>query len=53
LGAKVYSGSCEAQTYDQLVSRIKSKLKEFDVNHLQAYMKDVKVNLRKIADNGV
>ena len=53
LGTKVYEGGWEAKTSNQLINRIKSKLKDFDEKYLQSLMKGVKANLRKIADGGV
>lgn len=53
LGAKVYEGGWEARTRDQLVNRIKLKLKDFDAKYLQSLMAGIKPKLRKIADEGV
>ncbi len=53
LGQKVYEKDWQAKSHDQLVSRIESKLKEFDLNYLQSLMKGIISKLRNIADSGV
>ena len=53
LGQKVYEKGWQAKSHDQLVSRIESKLKEFDLNYLQSLMKGITSKLRNIADSGV
>lgn len=52
LTQKVYEGGWEAKSEQQLVRRIKNKLKEFDFSYLQSIMKGVKSKLRNIADSG-
>ena len=44
---KVYENGWEAKTEAQLSLRVKSKLKEFDINFLQDLMKKVKENSEK------
>ena len=53
LGRKDFAYDWETKKYEQLVDRIKFKLKVFDAYHLQTLMKYIKTNLRKIADGGV
>lgn len=53
LAQKVYEGGWEAKTSAELIRRIELKLKGFDLDFLQNQMKNVKKNLRKIADGGV
>ena len=53
LTQKVFDGGWQANTEDQLIRRIKNKLKEFDIVYLQSLMKGVTAKLCNIADNGV
>lgn len=53
LAQKVYNNGWEAKSEEQLVTRIKKCLKEFDLSDLQSHMMRIKTNLRKIADFGV
>ena len=53
LSQKVYEKDWQAKTKDQLINRIKSKLKEFDLKDLQSHMRRVTAKLRNIADHGV
>jgi transposase len=53
LAQKVYAKGWQAKTEDQLIRRIKNKLKEFDEIFLQSLMEGVTAKLRNIADKGV
>ena len=53
LAQKVYEGGWEATTEDQLVRRIKAKIREFNVTFFQTLMRGINGKLRKIADKGV
>lgn len=52
LSRLVYDQGWEAKTEQQLIGRIKRKLKEVDIDVAQAMMEKVKRILRKIEDNG-
>ena len=49
LAQKVYEGGWEAKNEQQLIRRIKSKMKEFDKN----FVKSLLVGVKSISDNGV
>ena len=51
LGQKVYEKGWLAKSHDQLVPRIESKLKVFELNYLQSLMKRIPSKLRNIADS--
>lgn len=53
LAQKVYEGGWESTTEQQLIRRIESKLKEFDLNYVKSLMAGVKAKLRSIAKDGV
>ena len=53
LSEKVYEGGWQASTEQQLINRIKLKLKEFDLNFVKSLMAGVKAKLRKIGHDGV
>ena len=53
LAQKVYDGGWQAKTEDQLINRIKSKLKEFDSSYVESLMKGVKAKVKSIGQNGV
>jgi hypothetical protein len=53
LAQKVYEGGWEAKTAEQLINRIKLKLKEFDLNFVESLMRGVKAKLKSIAKEGV
>ena len=53
LSQKVYEGGWQTTTEEELISRIKQKLKEFDSNTVKSLMRGVKAKLRKIGKNGV
>ena len=50
---KVYEGGWEAKTEQQLIRRIKSKMKEFDKNFVESLLEGVKDKVKSIGDNGV
>jgi transposase len=52
LSNKVYEGGWEAKNQQQLTNRIKSKLKQIDLNIVQAMICDIRKKLRKIEDKG-
>ena len=47
LAKKVYEGDWEAKTEQQLISRVESKIKEFDLNFVECLMKGVKAKIKK------
>ncbi|RNA02407.1 glucosylceramidase 4 [Brachionus plicatilis] len=49
LSEKVYEGGWKASIEQQLINRIKLKLKEFDLNFVKSFMVGVKAKLRKIS----
>jgi hypothetical protein len=53
LAQKVYEEDWEAATEQQLIRRIKSKLKEFDLNFVETLMAGVKAKVKSLADTGV
>ena len=53
LSEKVYEGGWQASSEQQLINRIKLKLKEFDLNFVKSLMTGVKAKLRKIGHDGV
>jgi CRISPR/Cas system-associated endoribonuclease Cas2 len=53
LAQKVYEGGLEAKTEQQLIHRIKSKIKEFDSFFVESLMQGVKAKVTSIGDNGV
>ena len=53
LAQKVYEGGWQAANQNELICRIQSQLKKFDLNFLQNLMGSVKTKLRSIADRGV
>ena len=53
LAQKVYEGGWEAKTEQQLIRRIKSKMKEFDKNFVESLLEGVKAKVKSIGDNGV
>ena len=50
LADKVYSGGWMATNQEQLVNRIKSKLKKVDLDTVQTMMEGIRKKLRKIED---
>jgi transposase len=52
LDRMVYDGGWEAQNEQQLINRIKRKMKEIDINTVQNLIRDIRSTLRKIEDNG-
>ena len=50
---KVYEGGWEAQTKEQLIHRIESKIKEFDSKAVEKLMRGVKAKLKYIGKDGV
>lgn len=48
----VYDNGWEAQNEQQLIGRIKRKLKEIDINTFQNLIRNIRSTLRKIEDNG-
>lgn len=52
LSSKVYAGGWSAKTKQQLINRIKRKLKECDVDQLQSHFRGLRGKLRNIADKG-
>lgn len=48
----VYAGGWEAKNIDQLKRRIVKKLKELDIEVVQALFSSIRNQLRRIADNG-
>lgn len=52
LDRMVYKNGWEAKSEQQLVGRIRRKLKEVDYSVVQAMMKSIRPTLRKIEDNG-
>ena len=50
---KVYEGGWEAQTKEQLIHRIESKIKEFDSKAVEKLMRGVKAKLKYISKDGV
>ena len=53
LAQKVYDGSWEANTEQQLIRRIEFKMKEFDTNFVESLLEEVKAKVRSLGDNGV
>ena len=53
LAQKVYEGGWEAKTEQQLIRRIKSKMKKFDKNFVESLLEGVKAKVKSICDNGV
>ena len=53
LAQKVYEGGWEAKTEQQLILRIKSKMKEFDKNFVESLLEGVKAKVKSIGDNDV
>ena len=53
LAQKVYEGGWEAKTEQQLIRRIKSKMKEFDKNFVESLLEGVKAKVKSKGDNGV
>ena len=53
LAQKVYEGGWEATTEEELIRRIKSKIKDFNTNYLETLMAGVKAKVRSIGENGV
>ena len=53
LAQKVYEGGWEAKTEQQLIRRIKSKMKEFDKKFVESLLEGVKAKVKSIGDNGV
>jgi len=49
----VYENGWEAKSEDQLIRRIESKIKEFDLKSVVAFMKRVKGKLKSIGADGV
>jgi hypothetical protein len=47
LAQKVYEGDWGAKTEQQLIYRIESKIKEFDLKFVQSLMKGVKAKMKK------
>ena len=45
--------NCLAKTEQQLIRRIKSKMKEFDKNFVESLLEGVKAKIKSIGDNGV
>jgi len=52
LAQKVYEGGREAETEEQLIRRIKSKMKEFDKKFVESLLEEVKAKVKSIGDNG-
>ena len=53
LSHKVYENGWEATSEDQLIRRIESKIKEFDLKSVEALMKGIKGKLKSIGEDGV
>ena len=53
LAQKVYEGGWEATTEEELIRRIKFKIKDFNTNYLETLMTGVKAKVRSIGENGV
>ena len=53
LAQEVYEGEWQASTHQELISRIQSQLKKFELNLKKKLMGNVKTNLRAIAGSGV
>ena len=53
LAQKVYDGGYEAKNDEHLISRIKSKMKEFDFSYVENLMKVVKEKIKSIGQNGI
>ena len=53
LAQKIYEGGWEAKTEQQLISRIESKMKEFDRNVVESLLEGVMSKVRSIGNNGV
>ena len=53
LAQKVYEGGWEAKTEQQLIRRIKSKMKKFDKNFVESLLEEVKAKVKSISNNGV
>ena len=53
LTQKVYEGGWEATSEQQLVRRIQSKIKEFDLKSVEKLMTGVKAKLKSFDDDGV
>ena len=51
LAQKVYEGG--SKTEQQLIRRIKSKMKEFDKNFVESLLEGVKAKVKSIGENGV
>jgi hypothetical protein len=50
---KVYEGGWEAETEQQLIRRIKSKMKEFGSFFVESRLEGVKARVISIGENGV
>ena len=48
----VYEGGWEANTEQQLIRRIESKMEEFDANFVENLLEGVKAKVKSIDDNG-
>lgn len=53
LAQKVYEGGWQATTEEELIRRIKRKLKEFDLKSVESLMRGVKAKLKSMATKGV
>ena len=53
LAQKVSEGGWEAKTEQQLIRRIKTKMKEFDKSFVESLLEGVKAKVKSIGDNGV
>ena len=51
LAQKVYEGGWEANTEQQLIRRIESKMKKFDTNFVENLLEGVKAKVKSIGDN--
>ena len=49
----MYDEGCEVTIEQQLVRRIESMIKEFDLKSVEKLMTEVKAKLKSIADDGV
>jgi len=52
-GTKSLRGRLGGQTEQQLIRRIKSKMKKFDKNFVESLLKGGKAKVKSIGDNGV
>ena len=50
---KSFRGSLGAETEQQLIRRIKSKMKEFDKNFVESLLEGVKAKVKSMGENGV